>query len=82
MPSASSVGTGKIQASFGPNVDLSHCLYREQCSEPASSYIIKSSSTDSRTIVNYNDLPEMTVAEFATVVEDIGNEATWYHFEV
>ncbi|KAK5240808.1 hypothetical protein LTR20_002098 [Exophiala xenobiotica] len=84
MPSASSVGSGKIKASFGPNVDLSHCLYREQCVGPASSYIIRSSSTGSRTIVNYNDLPEMTSAEFAAVADSFGSEAettTWYHFE-
>jgi ketohexokinase len=84
MPSASSVDSAKIKASFGPHVDLSRCLYREQCVEPASSYIIRSSSTDSRTIVNYNDLPEMTSAEFAAVADSFGSEAeaTWYHFEV
>ncbi|KAI1620930.1 pfkB family kinase [Exophiala viscosa] len=81
LPSVSSVGVQEIKKSFGPNVDLSHCLHREQCPEPASSYIIKSCSIDSRTIVNYNDLPEMTLAEFTTVVGNIGKEASWYHFE-
>ncbi|KIW11082.1 hypothetical protein PV08_10381 [Exophiala spinifera] len=81
MPALSSVGSSEIKASFGPSVDLSHCLYRDAHSEPASSYIIKSSSADSRTIVNYNDLPEMTCAEFIAMSDSFDDEATWYHFE-
>ncbi|KAL6245986.1 hypothetical protein RBB50_007139 [Rhinocladiella similis] len=82
MPSSSSVGSREIKASFGPNVDLSHCLYRNDHSEPASSYIIKSTSADSRTIVNYNDLPEMTCSEFMAISDSfVDNETIWYHFE-
>ena len=65
-------------------VDFGYCLYREGHSEPASSYIIRSEDSASRTIVNFNDLPEMTVAEFAAVADDFrkkGDETLW-HFEV
>lgn len=82
LPSRSSQWTDQICASFGPLVDLSHCIYREGCEEPASSYIFRSQATDSRTIVNYNELPEMTVEEFIAVVDEIGQELTWCHFEV
>jgi ketohexokinase len=64
-------------------VDLSHCLYRDS-DDPASSYIIRSEATGSRTLVNYNELPEMTVEEFVLVArafEALGEE-TWWHFEV
>ena len=37
---------------------------------------------DSRTIVNYNDLPEMSAKEFREMVDGLGDEASWYHFEV
>lgn len=61
---------------------LDHCIYREQFQEPASSYIIKSQSTGSRTIVNYNELPGMTVEEFTQIADKLGPQATWFHFEV
>lgn len=82
LPSASSLGIQQIKSSFGPHVDLSHCLYREACQEPASSYIVRSAATDSRTIINYNELPEMTSEEFIAVVDKIGCETRWCHFEV
>ncbi|QSS64810.1 kinase, pfkB family protein [Histoplasma capsulatum] len=52
LPARSSPATRELEASFGPGsrVDLQHCIYREQCSDAASSYIIKSASTGSRTI--------------------------------
>lgn len=62
-------------------MDLKHCIYREDNNEAASSYIIKSLSTGSRTIVNYNELSEMTTDEFAGVTDALGNEANWFHFE-
>ena len=62
-------------------VDLTHCIYRDEYTELASSYIIKSRSTDSRTIVNYNELPEMTTKEFIVIADKLGSEASWYHFE-
>lgn len=81
LPSSSSVGTQKIKASFGPKVDLRHSIYREEFGEPASSYIIKSRSTDSRTIVNYNELPEMDGKEFVAMIDGLENQARWFHFE-
>ena len=38
---------------------------------------------DSRTIINYNSLPEMTAAEFTAVADKLGEENMgWCHFEV
>lgn len=83
LSSSSSLGvTQFIKPSFRPMVDLSHCIYREKYTEPASSYIIRSSQNDSRTIVNYNNLPEMTSQEFAAAADSLGKELTWCHFEV
>ncbi|KAL2009854.1 hypothetical protein VTN00DRAFT_5661 [Thermoascus crustaceus] len=84
LSAASSPASQFIRDSLGPAVDLTHCLYRETHTEPASSYIIKSRTTGSRTIVNYNELPEMTSAEFGAAVErlDIGDgSGRWFHFE-
>lgn len=81
LPSRSSPSVEEIKASL-PNVDLSRCFYREESFEPASSYIIKSLATSSRTIVNYNELREMTFDEFRSLADDLGDEAMWYHFEV
>ena len=50
-------------------MDLSQCIYRSGHTEAASSYIIKSTGSGSRTIVNYNDLPEMTLAEFQAAAD-------------
>lgn len=89
LPHADAAATRKILSSFGGRdsgsaVDLSHCLYREGQEEAASSYIIRSGQTGSRTIVNFNDLPEMNVDEFKRIAEafrDYGHEC-WWHFEV
>ena len=76
-------------------VDLEHCLYREKFSEPVSSYIISSSATTSRTIINHNPLPEMTYDEFVKTTETLlgysnstsagpdaaADERLWFHFE-
>lgn len=93
LPNASSPAVHEIQESLGmdtvdPNVSiLSTCLYRGTHTKPASSYIIKSRETGSRTIVNYNELPEMTCDEFVQIVEsrictDQLDEDIWFHFEV
>ncbi|TPX17266.1 uncharacterized protein E0L32_012256 [Thyridium curvatum] len=85
LPAAESPGALKIISSFGDGavVRLDHCMYRDGCTEAASSYIIRSQKTGSRTIVNYNGLPEMTVGEFAAVVDAFaGEQETWWHFEV
>lgn len=64
-------------------MSLEHILYRETHTEAASSYIIRSEQTGSRTLVNYNDLPEMTVSEFEAVVRRFSpDDETWWHFEV
>lgn len=75
-------------------VDLSRCIYREAFSEPISSYIICSQATSSRTIVNNNELPEMSFDEFVEATRDIlasmtsnqdrdsdKHSITWFHFE-
>lgn len=82
LPAKESIVSQLVRSEFEPHVRLDHCIYREQFQEPASSYIIKSQSTGSRTIVNYNELPEMTVEEFIGVADKLGPQATWFHFEV
>ncbi len=71
--------------SFGDATPISfqHCIYREGATEAASSYIIRSKETGSRTLVNYNALDEMTVAEFEAIARDFRAEGkSWWHFEV
>lgn len=85
LPNADSPATAKILSSFGPStkIDFSHCLYREDQTEPASSYVIRSEKTGSRTIVNYNGLAEMTMDEFVRIVDAFtGEKESWWHFEV
>lgn len=82
MPSSSSLATRQIRSSLGSRVDFSHCLYRESSSEAPSSYIIRSLATDSRTIVNYNELAEMTADEFSKAADNLSGKALVYHFEV
>lgn len=103
LPAADSAGTARIAASFaGPRghadadaagwvpVSLAHSVCRAGHGDAASSYIVRSAATGSRTIVNFNDLPEMTAGEFAGVVAAFaeaggqagGEETTWWHFEV
>ncbi|KAL2197395.1 Ribokinase-like protein [Corynascus similis CBS 632.67] len=85
LPGTRAAATAKILSSLSGdgNVDCSHCLYREGHDEPASSYIIRSTKTGSRTIVNFNDLPEMTTDEFERIADafaERGDEC-WWHFE-
>ena len=82
LPSVGSSATNKIVESFGPDalVDLTRCIYRSE-ENPASSYIIRSEATGSRTSVNYNNLADMSVDEFIEAVSGIGEDA-WFHFEV
>ncbi|KAL4889944.1 pfkB family kinase [Aspergillus ambiguus] len=81
LPQQRSVASQQIQSAFEPRVNLGHCIYRQGFEEPASSYIIKSQTSGSRTIVNYNELPEMTVEEFTRIADNLGPKATWFHFE-
>ncbi|POR35233.1 Uncharacterized protein TPAR_04563 [Tolypocladium paradoxum] len=84
LPEQSSPATRRVIASFGSNtrVDFRHCIYRQGHTEAASSYIIRSEESGSRTLVNYNDLPEMTTREFEDIVRSFSaDQDTWWHFE-
>ncbi|KAI0471063.1 Ribokinase-like protein [Xylariaceae sp. FL0804] len=87
LPARGAAATAQIVESFGPDalVDLSECVYRAGSEQPASSYIIRSAATGSRTLVNYNDLPEMTAAEFVAAADRLSGDDdyqnTWFHFE-
>lgn len=81
LPARLSAGTKQVEESFTSGVDLQHCICREAFGEPASSYIIRSRSSGSRTIVNYNDLPEMTAEEFFQIASNIDAKSSWFHFE-
>ncbi|KAL2868732.1 ketohexokinase [Aspergillus lucknowensis] len=81
LPARSSVASQQIRSAFEPHVSLRHCIYRAEFEEPASSYIIKSQSSGSRTIVNYNELPEMTLEEFIGIVDQLNTKSAWFHFE-
>lgn len=69
-------------------INFDHCLYRGGHQEPASSYIIRNAGTQSRTIVNYNDLAEMTTEEFVKIANTFAEKPdgsvddSWWHFEV
>lgn len=74
LPSTSSWGYQGIRSSLEPSIDLTHCICREDSNDPASSYIIRSRAVDSRTIINYNGLREMTAEEFASVANKLGKD--------
>lgn len=82
LPAKESLASQQIRSQFEPHVRLDHCIYREQFQELASCFIIKSQSTGSRTVVNYNELPEMTVEDFIPIADKLGPQASWFHFEV
>ncbi|KAI0977379.1 putative PfkB family kinase [Xylaria arbuscula] len=83
LPARNAPATVRIIESFGVDtlVDFSRCIFRDSNQEPASSYIIRSSATGSRTLVNYNDLAEMTFDEFVAAAENLDGEKAWFHFE-
>jgi len=87
LPDAQSSVTAEIKSSFGQggdhSIDFSTCIHREGVVSAASSYIIRSEATSSRTIVNFNDLAEMTSDEFAQQAGKISpDEDSLWHFEV
>lgn len=85
LPAAASSATQRVISSFGAqsNIDFNHCVYREESTEAASSYIIRSEASGSRTLVNYNDLLEMTEDEFGNIARSFNpDQETWWHFEV
>jgi ketohexokinase len=79
------------QTSSTSAVDLSYCVYREDHTEPVSSYIISSESDSSRTIINHNALPEMTFSEFESRIDNMLSPTShselqttntyWFHLE-
>ncbi|KAK8002011.1 hypothetical protein PG991_014233 [Apiospora marii] len=84
LPSAEAPASARVRDSFGPDstVDFTRCIYRDQHDQPASSYIIRSEATGTRTLVNYNDLPEMTVHEFQAAIDGLDRQHDmWVHFE-
>lgn len=97
LPAEKSEQTRFIQSSFkseltrwpceSPRVDLSQSIYRNEFSEPVTAYIISNSLTGTRTIVNYNELPEMTWPEFSRMTEPLllkdplSMDQIWVHFE-
>ncbi|KAF3770789.1 putative PfkB family kinase [Cryphonectria parasitica EP155] len=88
LPSRRSAATETVLSSFGAGrsaaaVDFSQCIHREDQTEAASSFIVRSQATGSRTIVNHNELAEMTVDEFVRVAKAFEDNAadTWWHFE-
>jgi ketohexokinase len=83
LPSWGSSATEFIKDSL-PDVMEDGYIYRSGHQEAASSYIIKSQATRSRTIVSINQLPEMQLQEFKAKVSapNIQLEDTfWIHFE-
>ena len=88
LPDAPQDEFASSRRSLNAKVNLSHCLYREDFTEPVSSYIIFSEATSSRTIVNHNALPEMTLDEFVDLTREVFEpsntkdvEQVWFHFE-
>ncbi|KAJ5493419.1 hypothetical protein N7539_002165 [Penicillium diatomitis] len=81
LPARSSQASQRIISEFSPRVGLENCVYREDHKEPASCYIIRSKATGSRTIVNYNNLPEATQEELIERIDLLSPRASWFHFE-
>ena len=86
LPEEQSPATRRIVASFGEGtrINFDHCLCRSGYTEAASSYVIRSEESGSRTLVNYNNLPDITLQEFQEVLQRFSSygEDTWWHFEV
>lgn len=72
LPNPKSAASKMIQASLR-GVNLDKCIYRYDHDEAASSYIIRSAESGSRTIVNHNALPDMTVEEFIERAKKFNN---------
>lgn len=71
-----------------PDVDVDkYSVFKEGEMEAASSYIIMSEGTGSRTIVSFNRIGEMGVCDFETQIAgleglaDEEGEEVWVHFE-
>lgn len=86
LPAKDSLSCKLISDSYTKTDLHASCIHRSQHEEGPSSYIIQNEETKSRTIVNYNNLPEMTTDEFkhkANLLAALPNgDEGWYHFEV
>jgi ketohexokinase len=83
LPAWGSDATEFVKDSL-PEVLEDGYIYRSGHQEAASSYIIHSQKTRSRTIVSINPLPEMQVQEFRTKVSAPNiqlDDTFWIHFE-
>ncbi|KAL2266384.1 hypothetical protein VTJ83DRAFT_5736 [Remersonia thermophila] len=83
---ARSGGKGTERKPTRSVIDHARCLFRQGHEQPASSYILRSAETGSRTIVNHNPLPEMTPEEFEGIAEGFAascgeGHRFWWHFE-
>ncbi|USP82839.1 hypothetical protein yc1106_10113 [Curvularia clavata] len=87
LPNAQSPASQFIVESL-PDVNIECSLFRTDCQEAASSYIIQSQANRSRTIVSINELQEMQVSEFSQKVLQVATtdggldwKRAWFHFE-
>ncbi|KAL1923131.1 uncharacterized protein VTP21DRAFT_9507 [Calcarisporiella thermophila] len=62
-------------------INTSAILFHEEHPSIPSSYIIHSGATGSRTIVNYNDVPNLTFEEMRSQYLDTGTPFQWIHCE-
>jgi ketohexokinase len=79
LPAADCADAKFIRASL-PGVDLSWCVERKECQVAASSTIFRSTATGSRTIISFNQVPELTALEFDGILSALP-EINWWHFE-
>jgi ketohexokinase len=65
-----------------PGVVIDHCRIRHGKEVAPSSYIFRSQDSGSRTIVNFNDLDDISLDDFQLLFKKVGWQAKWWHFEV
>ena len=86
LPERGSPDCDKILSSFGASkarISFDRCLFRQGHRDAASSYIIRSDQSGTRTLVNYNNLPEMESAEVVELVTSFSPDDEYiFHFEV
>lgn len=95
LPARTSDATLFIQRSFlsdptGPldnlRLNMTYCMYRTGVQEPISSYIISSQQAGTRTIINHNQIEEMSLTEFNDALNKIdvrysAVQRRWFHLE-
>lgn len=82
LPGALSQDYAFIRKSLGKQALENTCIFHDQSEEAARSYIIRNRKNGSRTIVSYNPLEEMTLAEFQESAAYLRRKDGWFHFEV